>query len=134
MTKRKIIGIGVTIILISCLFLWLSYLFHSYIYSRIGLSRNGILTFLWGLNFIPSFLLYYLCVKNRLTISIGYILLLSGLTAFSHFLSGKIGFMVDFSGISGLRVVCVIYFVISSMLIGIGGFLGFITSSLRKIK
>ncbi|TKV12331.1 hypothetical protein FDX19_05250 [Citrobacter sp. wls619] len=134
MTERKIIGIGVTVILISCFFLWVSSLFHSYMYSRLGLGRNGILTFLWGLNFIPSFLLYYLCVKNRLIISTGYILLLSGLMAFSHFLSEKIGFIVDFSGGSGLRVVCVIYFIISSILIGIGGFLGFITSSLRKIK
>jgi len=90
--------------------------------------------FLWGLNFIPSFLLYYFCVKNRLIISVGYILLLSGLMTLSHFLSGEIGFVVDFSGVSGLRVVCIIYFVISSIIIGVGGFLGGIASSFRKIK
>ncbi|EAM6565194.1 hypothetical protein OP063_001845 [Salmonella enterica subsp. enterica] len=73
-------------------------------------------------------------IKNRLIISIGYILLLSSLTTFSHFLSGKIGFVVDFSGASGLRVVCVIYFVISSIIIGSRGFLGLITSAFRKIK
>ncbi|EAA6444670.1 hypothetical protein BMS56_23885 [Salmonella enterica] len=134
MAGRKIIRIGVAIILISCFLLWVSSLFHSYMYSRLGLNRNSILTFLWELNFISSFLLYYFFIKNRLMISIGYILLLSGFTTFSHFLSGKIGFVVDFSGASGLKVVCVIYFVISSIIIGVGGFLGFITSAFRKIK
>ncbi|EGT0664575.1 hypothetical protein JAF83_004827 [Citrobacter werkmanii] len=131
MTARKAIGIGITIIIISSLFLWLSSLFHSYVYNRMHIDRNGLLTCLWLLNSFSSYLLYFYGVRQRLLISILYVLFLGGLMTLMHFIFWNDTYN-DFSGIEGLKVISGVYFIISAITICIGAGVGFITSCLKR--
>ncbi len=131
MTAKRAIGIGTTIIVISCVFLWLTSQLHSYVYNRIYINRNSLLTFLWLLNSFSSFLLYFHGVKQRLLISIVYVLFLGSIMTLMHFifLSDKYS---DFSGVEGLKTISGVYFIISTIAISIGAGVGFIISCLKK--
>ena len=131
MTTKRAIGIGITIIIISSIFLWLSSLFHSYVYNRVHINRNGLLTCLWLLNSFSSYLLYFYNIRRRLLISILYILFLGVLMTLMHFIFWNETYS-DFSGIEGLKVISGVYFVISTVTICIGAGVGFITSCLKR--
>lgn len=131
MTTKKVISIGITIIIISSFFLWLSSLFHSYVYNRMQISRNGLLTCLWLLNSLSSYLLYFYSVRQRLLISILYVLFLGGLMTLIHFIFSNDKYS-DFSGIEGLKTISAVYFIISAITICIGAGVGFIISCFKK--
>ncbi|WP_347254440.1 hypothetical protein [Leminorella grimontii] len=124
MTTRKNVAFGVTIIVISGFLLWSSSLFQDYVYNRVHISRNILLTFFWLLPASASFLAYFRRARAPLLISLGYILLLSGLMSLIHLIQGEMGVAVDFSGVEGLKVVGWIYLFFSAVSIGIGGMAG----------
>lgn len=131
MTTKRIIVIGITIIIISSVFLWLSSLIHSYVYNRMHINRNGLLTCLWLLNSFSSYLLYFYNIRGKLLISLLYILFWGGLMTLMHFIFWNETYG-DFSGIEGLKVISGVYFAISTITICIGVGVGFITSCLKR--
>ena len=131
MTAKRAIGIGTTIIVISCVFLWLTSQLHSYVYNRIYINRNSLLTFLWLLNSFSSFLLYFHGVKQRLLISIVYVLFLGSIMTLMHFIFSSDKYS-DFSGVEGLKAISGVYFIISTIAISIGAGVGFIIPCLKK--
>ncbi|SQI38608.1 Uncharacterised protein [Leminorella richardii] len=124
MTTQKNLTIGITIIVISCFLLWSASLFQSYVYSRIHVSRDLLLTIFWLLPASASFLAYFRRARAPLLISLGYTLLLSVLMSLVHLIQGEIGVAIDFSGIDGLKVIGGVYFFISAVSIGAGGVVG----------
>lgn len=123
-----------TIIVISCFLLWSASLFQSYVYSRVHVNRDVLLIIFWFLPASASFLAYFRRARTPLLISLGYILLLSGLLSLVHFIQGEMGIAIDFSGIAGLKVIGGVYFFISTVSIGIGGIAGFFARSLLEKK
>lgn len=102
----------------------LTVVFNEYVYGRLGLSRNLILTILWLLPVIASFLVVYLSKKKRVFKGLSFILVLSVLGPLAHYLSGEFGATIDFAGLPGLKVTFQIYLVLSVLTAGLGTVVG----------
>lgn len=124
MNDAKAWWIGFTLIVAFVLISELTVLFREYVYSRLGLSRNLILTLLWLLPVIASFLVVYLSKKRRVLKGLSFVLVLSVFGPLAHFLSGQLGATIDFAGLSGLKVTFQIYFVLSMLTAGFGTVVG----------
>jgi len=125
MNDVKAWWIGFGLIVIFVLMSELTIIFREYVYSRLGLSRNFILTMLWLLPVIASFLVVYLSKERRVLKGLSFILVLSVLGPVAHFLLGQLGGVaIDLSGMSGLRVTFQIYLVLSVITIGFGAAVG----------
>lgn len=102
----------------------LTIIFREYVYYRLGLSRNLILTMLWLFPVIASFLVVYFSKKKRVLKGLSFIFVLSVLGPLAHFLSGQLGATIDLAGLPGLRVTFQIYLVLSLLTIGFGVVVG----------
>ncbi|MEW6429057.1 MAG: hypothetical protein AB1568_13595 [Thermodesulfobacteriota bacterium] len=131
MSKLQLWWIGLLIIAFFVLSSEFVIIFNSYIFSRLGLNRNIILSLLWLLPAISSFIAAFFSSKNSLLLGLSYIPILSILGPIIHFFSGQLGATVDFGGISGLRITFPIYFVLSVITVGIGSLTGI---SLKRKK
>lgn len=122
-------------ILILSLFIILgeaSVVFHDYVFHRIGIDRNVLLSFLW---LAPLFAAYFLVILSKkfafwqLMLNVIFIAIVgSG----AHYLIGLLGFSVDFSGWAGLKVVFKIYFVLGGIITFVGALLALVHLKLRQ--
>lgn len=132
MNNTKAWWIGFILIATFILLSELTVVFKEYVYSRLGLSRNLILSVLWLLPIIASFVVVSLSQKRRVLNGLSLILVLSVLGPLVHFLSGQFGAVIDFSGLPGLKVTFPIYLVLSSLTIGVGTVVGMIVRKLTR--
>lgn len=102
----------------------LTVVFKEYVYSRLGLNRNLILSVLWLLPIIASLAVVSLSKKRRVLRGLSLILVLSVLGPLVHFVSGQFGATIDFAGLPGLKVTFPIYLVLSTPTIGLGTVVG----------
>lgn len=124
MNDTKAWWIGFFLIVFFILMSELIVVFREYVYSRLGLSRNLVLSLLWILPIISSFVVVSLSKKNRVLKGLSLIFILSFLGPLTHFITGQFGAVIDFSSLSGLKVTFSIYLVLSSLTIGFGTFVG----------
>ena len=124
MNDVKVWWIGFTLIVVFVLMGELTVVFREYVYSRLGLSRNLILSILWLLPIIASFMVVYLSKKRGWLKGLSLILVLGVCGPLAHFLSGQLGATIDFAGLSGLKVTFQVYLVLGALTIGFGAVLG----------
>jgi hypothetical protein len=102
----------------------LTVVFAEYVYGRLGLSRNFILSALWLLPSIASFTVVYLSKKRRVLKGLSLILVLAMLGPLIHFLAGQLGATIDLAGLPGLKVTFQIYLALGVLTIGFGAVVG----------
>lgn len=124
MNDTKAWWISVTIITAFVLMSELIVIFREFVYVRMGLSRNLVLSLLWVMPVIAAFLTAFLSEKRRIVKALSLVLVLSVLGPVVHYITGELGAKVDFEGLPGLRVTIQIYFVLSFLTIGFGAILG----------
>ena len=124
--------IGFSLIIIFILMSELAVVFRDYVFSRLGLNRNLVLTLLWLLPAIASFVVVYFSRDRKILKGLSLIPLLSVLGPIIHFLFGKYGATIDFGGLEGLRVTFQIYFALSAITIVVGMVVGWLFNKSRK--
>lgn len=102
----------------------LTIVFKGYVYNCLGLNRNVLLMLLWLIPVIASFLVVYLSKKRGVLKGLSLIPVLSLLGSLIHYLFGQFGAVIDFPGLTGLRVTFQLYFVLSVLTIGLGSIVG----------
>lgn len=86
-----------------------SVVFHEYVFHRLGMNRNFVLSILWFAPLIAAYLLVLLAKRYVFWQLIFCILFIAIVGSGSHYLMGLLGFTIDFEGWSGLKVVFKIY-------------------------
>jgi len=104
-------------------------IFNEYFYHRLGLNRNLVLTLLWLLPVLASFLAVYFSEKGHFVTGLSYIPVLGFLGPTVHLLVSKLGVAVDFGGLTGLKVTLQVYFFLSTSTMVAGAVMGLL---LRK--
>lgn len=102
----------------------LTVVFNEYVYGRLGLNRNALISALWVLPICAAFLVSYFSNKKILLKASSLVVILSVLGPIAHFLSGQLGARIDFAGLSGLKATMPIYVVLSVLTIGVGTAVG----------
>ncbi len=133
MSRLKVWLIGLTIILVFVFLSEFAIIFKGYVFGRFGLNRNLILTILWLLPIVSSFIAVFFPEKNGIIAGISYIPILSFLAPIVHFISGQLGATIDLGGISGLRITFKIYLVLSVITIGLGCLAGMFSKRLKRL-
>jgi hypothetical protein len=131
MHDAKTWWIGVSLIVTFILMGELAMLFREYLYSRLGLSRDLILSVLWLLPIIASFIVVYHSNKKKVLKGFSLIIVLSVLGPLVHFLSGQLGVTIDFSGFPGMKVTFQVYFILGVLTIGFGVVVGVLFNKRR---
>jgi hypothetical protein len=85
--------------------------FHEYFYYRMGFDRDLVLTILWFFPFAASFMTSYLAVSYKFSLGMSHALTLPFMGSIAHYINGKLGGVIDFSGMLGAIVVFKVYFV-----------------------
>ena len=109
----------------------LTVVFHDYVFLRLGLRRDFVLTLLWFLPVVASFITSYYSRRYGAIFGLTYMLVLPVIGASGHYISGLLGGAVDFTGISGALVVFKIDFAIGGIAV-ITGTLAGVFLRLRK--
>ena len=117
-------SLGLSILIFFIISSELTVVFHDYIFYRLGINRNILLTLLWSLPFFSAFIASYYSKKYKLFYGLSYILLLPLFGAFVHYINGELGGVIDFRGLSGAIVLFKIYLMVGSIIITIGTILG----------
>lgn len=120
MNDAKIWWVGFALIAVFVFIGELAVAFGGYIFNRPWLNRNLILSALWLLPALASFLVVYFSKKMRVFKGLSLIFVLSVFGPLVHLFFGQLGAVVDLAGFSGLRVTFQIYFVFGSLIIGVG--------------
>lgn len=85
--------------------------FHDYVYYRMGFDRDLVLTILWFLPFLASFITSYLAVSYKFLLGMSHAIILPFVGSIAHFINGQLGGVIDFNGMLGAIVVFKVYFV-----------------------
>lgn len=104
--------------------------FKEYVYNRLWLDRNLVLTLLWILPALASFTAVYFSQDKKIILGLSYIPILSLLGPAVHFLVGQLGVTIDFRGLEGIKVTFQIYLILSVIIIGIGSIAGIVLSKM----
>jgi hypothetical protein len=106
--------------------------FDSYIFHRLGISRNLLLTTLWLLPMAASFVASAFSQKHQLLAGLSFLLLFPLVGATAHYINGQLGGTVDFVGVPGAVETFKLYVAIGSVLMIIGTALGLAFSNKLK--
>lgn len=124
MNDAKAWWMGFALIVVFVFIGELTLAFKEYVFYRLGLNRDLILSAFWLLPVVASFLVVYLSKKGRTFKGLSLIPVLSVLGPLAHFLAGHLGATIDLAGLPGIKVTFPIYLVLSVITIGLGTILG----------
>ena len=115
---------GVLLILVFAILGELLMLFDDYVFHRIGVSRDLVLTVVWLLPAAATYVATRYSPTHKLAAGLSFLVIFPLTGAAMHYGIGALGGTVDFPGLSGAKVVFGLYFTIGSVLIVAGTFLG----------
>lgn len=130
MTDLRAWFVGCVLTVVFVLASELTVVFREYVYDRLGLSRNLILSMLWLLPVIASFWATFFSERHGVLKSLSLIIVLGLLGPLAHLLAGYLGATIDFAGMSGLKVTVQVYLVLSSLTVGFGTVAGLLSKKL----
>ena len=116
--------LGLSILIFFIVFSEMTVVFNEYIFHRLGINRNFLLTTLWFLPLVASFVAAYYSEKHKLIYGLSYIILLPLLGALIHYINGELGGVIDFRGVPAAVMTFKIYLVLGSVIITVGTILG----------
>ena len=102
--------------------------FDDYVFDRIGVNKNILTCLLWGLPLLASYVASYYSEKRKLFNALSYLVLFPLMLVVVHFVSGELGWRVDFTGMRGAIILFKLYFVIGGVLIVTGALFGLLLS------
>ncbi len=115
---------GVVIIIIFSISIEAILYFHTYVYTRLGVSKNIIMILLWTVPMLVSLYIAYTAEKYNIVLGLSYIPVVIVSLLLFHYINGSIGGKIDLIGFAGLKALFPILLVASSIACGIGTFLG----------
>ena len=95
-----------------------------YVFHRLGLNRTIVLGALWIFPLAASFVATRYSQDRKLLAGLSFLLIVPLIATSVHLLTGALGANVDFTGITGGRVVFGIYLTLGGLVVVIGTILG----------
>lgn len=103
-------------------------LLDDYVFHRVGVSRNVLLLVLWLSPILASYVASRYSERHKLLTGLSYVILFPLTGAAVHYISGALGWAVDFVGLPGAMATFKLYFVVGSILVILGTILGLMFS------
>lgn len=124
MNDRAVFGLAMTFILTFVILSKVMYSIPFYAFDRLGVTKDSVTLSLWLLVSISIFVVMVFSEKMKILKSLSLIVVTTFLYSLSHYVSGVLGSVVDFTGVGGLKIIAPIYFVLSFF----SGLLGMVLS------
>lgn len=120
--------IGVCLVIAFAILGELAAMFGDYVFHRLGLNRDIVLSALWILPLAAAYIATRYSPDRKLLAGLSFLLVVPLVGTLSHVVHGALGGTVDFEGLSGGRIVFGIYLVIGGLVVIVGTILGLVLS------
>jgi hypothetical protein len=121
-------AVGMLLILTFAVLGELFTVFNDYVFHRLGLNRNAVMTVLWVLPFFAAYFASRYSETHKVLTGLSFMLLFPLVGSVAHYINGELGGPVDFVGLSGAALIFKLYFAVGSILVIAGTLLGLLLS------
>lgn len=106
--------------------------FNDYVFHRLGVNRNFVMTALLAAPFAAAFIAARYSKQYKVAAGLSYLLLYPSIGAAAHWVSGALGATVDFAGGTGAMTVFRLQLAIGSLPVVAGTVLGLLFSGRER--